>query len=174
MASGKYKHHSRQGFQKGHRQFAGFQNGNKLGSANKGRIFSEATIKAMRKAKIGTKTSEATKLKHRLRKGELSGNWKGGISPIHNKIRGSLEYKLWQDSVLNRDGNRCRKCKENRVGKLTAHHIKNFAEYPELRFAIDNGITFCRYCHKKFHHFWGKKGNFIEQVKQFLTLTFDI
>lgn len=31
--------------------------------------------------------------------------------------------------------------------KLTAHHIKSFAEFAELRFEVSNGITYC----KEFH-----------------------
>ena len=100
--------------------------------------------------------------------GNKNPNWKGGITPINQKIRGSLEYKLWQDSVFNRDGNNCQKCNENRISKLMAHHIKNFAEFLELRFAIDNGITFCKDCHKKFHKRYSKKNNTKEQLKEFL------
>ena len=97
-------------------------------------------------------------------------NWKGGITPINIKIRQSLESKLWQDSIFNRDCNYCQKCKENRISKLTAHHILNFAQFPELRFAIDNGITICRNCHKLFHHIYGRKNNTKEQIKEFLEL----
>ncbi len=101
-------------------------------------------------------------------KGERSYRWKGGISPINNQIRGSLEYKLWSDSVWNRDNNCCQKCGENRISKLVAHHILNFSKYIELRFAIDNGITFCRDCHKKFHNQYGRKNNTKEQLTEFL------
>lgn len=102
--------------------------------------------------------------------GENSSNWQGGITPINNTIRGSLEYKLWSDSVWNRDGNCCQKCGCNFVSKLVAHHILNFSKYIELRFAIDNGITFCRECHKEFHKKYGKKNNSREQVKEFINI----
>ena len=100
--------------------------------------------------------------------GKRHPNWKGGITPINQKIRGSLEYKLWQDSVKNRDGNCCQKCGENRVSKIMAHHILNFSDYIELRFAIDNGITFCKPCHKEFHRRYTKRHNTREQVEEYI------
>ena len=39
-------------------------------------------------------------------------------------------------------------CGDNKGGKLNAHHIKSFADYPELRFEVSNGITYCEDCHK--------------------------
>lgn len=74
--------------------------------------------------------------------------WKGGITPINMKIRSSLEYKLWREAVFKRDNYTCIWCKKQ-GGKLNADHIKPFAYYPELRFAIDNGRTLCIDCHKK-------------------------
>ena len=100
--------------------------------------------------------------------GEKNGNWKGGITPVNNKIRGSLEYKLWSDGVWSRDGNCCQKCKESGMEKLVAHHIQNFAQHPELRFAIDNGRTFCKKCHNWFHRIYSKKNNTREQIIDFL------
>ena len=81
--------------------------------------------------------------------GEKNSNWKGGITPIHSKIRGSVEYKLWRDSVFKRDNYTCVWCGYDKGHIIEADHIKPFSLYPELRFAIDNGRTLCRECHKK-------------------------
>lgn len=81
-------------------------------------------------------------------KGKYSPTWKGGITPLHHKIRQSIEYRLWREAVFARDNWTCQKCKK-RGSNLEAHHIKRFKEYPELRFAIDNGQTLCIKCHNK-------------------------
>lgn len=79
--------------------------------------------------------------------GEKHWLWKGGITSTNTKIRRSIEYKLWRTSVFERDGYTCIWC--GYKGKnLNADHIKPFAYYPELRFAIDNGRTLCKECHK--------------------------
>lgn len=75
-----------------------------------------------------------------------SGSWKGGVTPIHERIRKSKEYILWRTAVFTKDNYSCAKCGE-KDGKLNADHIKPFALYPELRFAIDNGQTLCKKCH---------------------------
>ena len=86
------------------------------------------------------------------KKGDKNPNWKGGISTQNNLIRRSLEMKLWKKSVFERDNYTCIWCgAKNGLGKnvcLEADHIKPFALYPELRFAIDNGRTLCKKCHK--------------------------
>lgn len=67
-------------------------------------------------------------------------------SSEHERIRKSLEYRLWREAVLKRDNWTCRFCFA-RGGKIHADHIKPFAYFPELRFAIDNGRTLCVPCH---------------------------
>ncbi len=79
--------------------------------------------------------------------GEKHWKWKGGITPLNAQIRNSLEYRIWRRSVFERDNYTCIWCKKRGV-VLNADHIKPFAQYPELRFAIDNGRTLCVDCHK--------------------------
>jgi 5-methylcytosine-specific restriction endonuclease McrA len=83
-------------------------------------------------------------------KGVKSSLWKGGISPENKRIRHTIEFRLWREAVFARDNWTCQKCKTKKI-YLHPHHILGFANYPELRFAIDNGITLCENCHKNFH-----------------------
>jgi hypothetical protein len=90
-------------------------------------------------------------------RGEKSHLWKGGLSSWRIKIYNSTEYKIWRKAVFERDKYTCVWCLE-KGGKLNADHIKPFAFFPELRFAIDNGRTLCVDCHKKTDS-WGHKAN---------------
>lgn len=64
------------------------------------------------------------------------------------KKRNNYSYRKWRAEVLKRDG-RCLNC--GSTEKLVAHHIKPFAEFPEYRFDVNNGITLCDSCHKRLH-----------------------
>lgn len=77
-------------------------------------------------------------------------NYNGGISNENKIIRNSSKMKYWRISVFERDDYTCQNC-NTKGGILNAHHIKQFANYPELRFDIDNGITLCKNCHIKEH-----------------------
>ena len=101
--------------------------------------------------------------------GKNSNNWKGGITPENIKIRTSIEFSLWRESVFARDNWTCQKY-GIKGGKLHSHHIKNFAQFPELRLAIDNGITLSDKAHRKFHKIYGRKNNTKEQLIKFLEL----
>lgn len=79
--------------------------------------------------------------------GEKHWNWKGGITPINQKLRKSEQYDQWRDAVYKRDNYTCVEC--GAQGDLQADHIKQFAFYPELRFDVSNGRTLCIPCHKK-------------------------
>ena len=79
-------------------------------------------------------------------------NWLGGITLADKKLRNSLDYRLWREAVFKRDNWSCKFCgdrsRSDNYVYLEADHIKPWALYPELRFAIDNGRTLCKPCHK--------------------------
>lgn len=75
-------------------------------------------------------------------------NWKGGITPILEKLRKTFEYEEWRKSVFERDDYTCQECKVV-GGILEADHIKPFALFPALRFELSNGRTLCQPCHRK-------------------------
>jgi len=102
-----------------------------------------------------------------IKVGKLNGRWKGGITPENMKIRKSIEYRLWREAVFARDNWTCQKY-GIQGGKLHPHHIYNFADYPELRFAIDNGITLSKKAHQEFHKIYGKRNNTKSQLEEFL------
>ena len=82
--------------------------------------------------------------------------------------RGSPKYREWRKQVLERDGHRCQCCGGDK--HLVAHHIFNYKDYPLLRCSVDNGITLCKWCHGKYHSYYGKKANahtLMEYYKRF-------
>lgn len=104
-----------------------------------------------------TLTGRVVPLKVRLKlKGQFAGEksrfWKGGVAKINKSERQlameTIEYKYWRQSVFIRDDYTCQECSE-RGGKLNADHIKSWAEYPELRYDLNNGRTLCEKCHRK-------------------------
>ena len=62
------------------------------------------------------------------------------------------EEAKWRSDVFQRDNWTCQTCNErSKKGKfiyLEAHHIKEWAKFPKLRYNTDNGLTLCRECHK--------------------------
>lgn len=84
----------------------------------------------------------------RQRIGPMSGNWKGGITPENKRIRDSEDYAAWRTAVFQRDDYTCQDCGQH-SGDLEAHHVHEFAKYPDERFVVDNGKTLCLECHNK-------------------------
>lgn len=149
----------------------------KISKANKGRkpyIMTDKIREKMSKSRLKRKeclgylnSPEIRKKLSASFKGKKSYLWKGGINPINDTIRKSLEMKLWREAVFARDNWTCQETKI-KGGKLQAHHIQNFSDFPELRFAIDNGITLSKKAHKEFHKKYGVKNNTKEQLEEFL------
>jgi len=101
-------------------------------------------------------------------KGDKNPRWKGGVSSENHKIRESVEIRLWRESVFARDN-----WTDQKTGikgeRLVAHHIRNFSGCPELRTSIENGITFSKKTHDKFHKIYGYRDNNREQIEDFLS-----
>lgn len=146
--------------------------------SKKGRVLSLETRLKIRKAHLGMKHSFLTRQKisevqkgkslsidHRRKlglAGDKNPSWKGGVSSLSKRVRNSIEYKLWRESVFKRDNWSCLECGSRGV-YLHAHHIKPFSLFPELRFAIDNGATLCVPCHEKTPTYKGKIKNYAQR-----------
>ena len=108
-------------------------------------------------------------VRHRLRSlnipirknaGEHHHRWKGGVTPLHEKIRKSDKYLEWRDKVFQRDNYTCQWCKAK--GDVEADHIFPFSYILEdnkietlqkakqctALWDIENGRTLCEDCHK--------------------------
>ena len=103
--------------------------------------------------------------------GENSPVWKGGVE--YSRVeRATHDYDVWRRSVFERDAYTCMKCgSRNGSGsrvELHAHHIKNWIDYPDDRYDIQNGVTLCDQCHYQFHSIYGKRHNTHEQFQSFM------
>lgn len=133
-------------------------------SAFKGKKHSEETkkilsIKSSQRTPpmVGRRHSTESKKKMSLTKrittktGKESPQWKNGSSERRRIDRRRSEYREWRLAVFERDHFTCRHCGDNKGGNLNAHHIKPYADFIELRFELDNGLTLCKSCHIKIH-----------------------
>ena len=80
-------------------------------------------------------------------------NWNPNLTDEHREHGRALhnvELKIWRGSVFGRDNSTCQCCRK-KDKTIQAHHILPWSKFPEVRFDVDNGITFCQPCHKKYH-----------------------
>lgn len=89
--------------------------------------------------------------------GSNNPNWKGGISLEKTKHRNKTWklYKIWRDSVLERDNYKCKNCGSDK--DLHAHHIIARKTLPDAEFIRANGVTLCAKCHRETDSWGGGK-----------------
>ncbi len=140
----------------------------KISESEKGKVTSlEAKRRMSEAARERYQNPEERKKMSRVRRGEKGANWRGGVTPENKRIRASIEFRLWREAVFARDNWICQKTRERGAG-LHPHHILNFSNYPELRFAIANGVTLSEEAHQDFHKKYGRSNNTREQLEEFL------
>jgi hypothetical protein len=71
------------------------------------------------------------------------------IKNIEKHERNNKEYYYWRYLVFKRDSKCCKINNCDCEGKIIAHHILPWRDYPELRYNINNGITLCQFHHPR-------------------------
>ena len=182
MPSGIYRHRLNQGFQKGYTP------------KNKGKkgIYSEEVLKKLSDSKLGSKNpmfgkkmteeaKEKARIKLRIKMlgnkngignkgpgliGSKNPNWIIDRSKLKtdNEHQYDTQYKIWMLQVKERDNWKCRINDNDCKGKLEAHHILPWSQFPQLRYNINNGISLCHFHHPR------KKNDEIKLVPVFQEL----
>lgn len=101
----------------------------------------------------------------RGRKGALSTNWKGGITPERQAVYDSAEWKTAVKVVWKRDNATCQCCGKHHNtakhrGTFDIHHIVSF-EVVELRCEVSNLVLLCEACHYWVHSAANVKREFL-------------
>lgn len=105
--------------------------------------------KKQRQAKLGKIGKEANAFKH------------GGAHPRVQEMARD-EYKQLRKNTFSRDSYNCQICLAH-GGDLEMDHIKEWCNYPELRYEISNCRTLCKNCHQKTDNY-GHKAKKLREV----------
>lgn len=98
--------------------------------------------------------------------------WNEKLTNEHREKDRSLfpkDRKEWINSIYARDNYTCQKC-QTKGGKLNAHHILPYSLFPEVRFDVENGVTFCKRCHQQYHSMFKLAYCNHKTINQFLKL----
>jgi hypothetical protein len=167
--NGRCQNTGRTHFKKGHKPWS-------TGGGYKSPEHSERMKKAWEDGKFEDRVidyKETAKKISITQQGVKKEEWSGFRITENKRLRGSSKYAKWRTTVFERDNYACQNCFKNNC-YLEAHHIMPWAKYENMRFNINNGITYCRECHIKIDPNRGKrnlkggndimKNNIIENV----------
>ncbi|KKM73278.1 hypothetical protein LCGC14_1412110 [marine sediment metagenome] len=135
-------------FKKGHKFGRRFKKGEGLGNTNG---FKRGQPSWNKGKKLTQEHKDKVKKNHADISGKNHYNWKGGITPLNLKIRGSIKWKIWRESIFKRDNHICQNsncqfCNNKAGNYLHPHHIIPVKEclkldYQDLVFDIENGVA---------------------------------
>ena len=101
--------------------------------------------------------------------GEEHPNWNPNLTQEERELGRQLEgYNTFVKEVFKRDSYTCQCCGQH-GGILNAHHLNGYNWDKKHRMDINNAITLCDGCHKKFHKIYGYGNNSKEQFKEFIS-----
>jgi hypothetical protein len=133
----------------------------KLRKHNTGKKHSEYTKMKMSMSRMGRKggmlgkkhSAHTRLLMSSQRVGENNWRWIKDRSKVsHDSSQGerrSHRYKDWRMGVFRRDSWQCQLKSGECHGRIEAHHIYSFTEFPRKKYLIDNGITLCHFHHPR-------------------------
>lgn len=98
-------------------------------------------------------------------------SYKHGQGRDREKIYNSADDYKWKNGVRNLYGRRCAvsqiamgaKDEEGKNVSFAVHHLDAYANFPERRYDINNGVYILSSIHKEFHKIFGNKGDTTEK-----------
>lgn len=114
----------------------------KMSEGQRGKIRSEDTRRKMSNSKLGIKMPQISGKNHH--------KWIMDRSKlVKRQERNDVAYKEWRKKVWLRDNFKCKIANPDCSGRIEAHHILSWKDFPDLRYSINNGITLCHKHHPK-------------------------
>lgn len=110
--------------------------------------YTEKSKQKMRLAKLGKKQSP----EHIQKRANSNRHYRikdRSLLKKANEERNDYAHRDWSKNVKKRDNWKCRIDNCDCNGKVVAHHILPWRNYPELRYNISNGITLCQFHHPR-------------------------
>ena len=119
----------------------------KMSEVQKGKVFSEERKKRISERMKGNKNGIGNK-SGKGKIGENSNHWiKDRTKLAKKQKRNDSAYIEWAKTIKVRDGWKCKINNKDCNGKIIAHHILRWSEFPELRYDVNNGIALCIFHH---------------------------
>lgn len=101
--------------------------------------------------------------------GENSPHWDPNRDPENRLLLRQLpEARAWSRKIIAVQQGRCA-ISGQRSSSLTVHHLWNWAQFPQYRFDVKNGIAIERSLHDRFHNIYGRGYNSPAQFVEYLS-----